>query len=120
MRTKYKAHVFVPSMRCSSIKAREKPKAILKGQKGKHTDSSQAVWAKGKGKHKTRFKAKKGQKGKRYTAEEASVHEIDANEGQWLESADISPYDTWQADSSSWDWTPEADWEESEGYYQDW
>ena len=72
------------------------------------------------GKHKAKFKAKKGQQGKGYTAEEASVPELEANEGQWLESGDISPYDTWQADSSSWDWTPEADWEEAEGYYQDW
>ena len=66
------------------------------------------------------FNSKKGQKGKGYTAEEASIPETEANASRWLEPADISPYDTWQADSSSWDWNAEADWEEAEAHYQDW
>ena len=37
-----------------------------------------ADWAKGKGKQNTKFKTKKGQKGRGYTAEEASVPESDA------------------------------------------
>ena len=60
-----------------------------------------AGWAKGKGKQKTKFKSKKGQKGKGYTAEEASFPETEFNEGHWPEPADISLDDTWQADSSS-------------------
>ena len=73
-----------------------------------------------KGKQNTKFKSKTGQTGKGYTAEEAILPETEANEGQWLEPTGISPYDTWQVDSSSWDWTAETDWEEVEGYYQDW
>ena len=57
---------------------------------------------------------------KGYTAEEASFPETEANEGQWLEPTDSSLYDTWQVDSSSWDWNAEADWEEAEVHFQDW
>ena len=97
-----KEDVSAPFMRCS-IKAKEKPKARQNAKKGKNKDPPPADWAKGKGKQKTKFKAKQGQKGKGYTAEEASLTEPEANEGQWLEPTDISPYDTWKVDSSSWD-----------------
>ena len=73
--------------------------------KGKNKDPFLADWATGKGEQNTKFKAKQGQTGKCYTAEVASVPELDASEGQWLEKYDASPYDTWQVDSSSWDWT---------------
>ena len=87
---------------------------------GNNNDPFSADWAKGKGKQKTKFNTKKGQKGKGYTAEEASVLEFDASESQWLEPTDISPHDTWQTDSSPWDWYADNDWEESEANYQDW
>ena len=77
-------------------------------------------WAKGKGKHTTKFKTKKGQKAKGHTAEEASIPESEAQD-QWPEPADTSIlYDTWQTDSSTLDWCPENDWEDAESNYQDW
>jgi hypothetical protein len=60
----------------------------------------------------------KGQKGKGYTAEEASLPDNEANEGQWPESVDTSQYDTWQAYGSIWDWTAEADWDEAEAHFK--
>jgi hypothetical protein len=54
-------------------------------------------------KQKTKFKTKKGQTGKGYTAEATSIPESDAQD-QWLEPSDTSlPHDTWQTDSSPWD-----------------
>ena len=94
-------------MRCS-IKGKGKAKGKSNIQNGKNKDPFSADWAKGKGKQKTKFRAKKGPKGKGYTAEEASVPELEANEGQRLEPTDISLYDTWQTDSSSWDWNAES------------
>ena len=81
-------------MRCNIKGEGNNAKGKSKGEKGKNKYPFPADWAKGNGKQKTKFKAKKGQPGKGYTAEEASVPELEANEGQWLESADISPYDT--------------------------
>ena len=95
-------------MRCNIKVKKEQPKANTKGKQGKNKDPFPADWAQGQGKEQTKFKSRKGQTGKGYTAEEASLLETEANEGQWLEPADILPYDTWQVDSSSWDWNAEA------------
>ena len=89
-------------MRCS-INAREKPLANKKDTKDKVKIHFLPIGQKEKEQQQTKFKAKKGQKGNGYTAEEASATEPEANEGQWLEPVDISPFDTWQADSFSWD-----------------
>ena len=91
-----------------------------KGQKGKNKYPCLADWATGKGKQKTKFKAKKRHKGNGYTVEEASVAESDAHD-QWLEPIDTSVlHDTWQTDSPIWDWYSENDWEEADANYQDW
>ena len=95
-------------------------KGQAQGQTGKIKEPFPADWAEGKGKQNTKFKTKKGQKGKGYTAEEASIPESDAQD-QWLEPVDTSTlHDTWQTDSSIWDWYPENDWEDAEANYQDW
>ena len=64
-------------MRCS-IKAREKQKANQKGQQGNNKYPFPADWANGKRKQHTKFKSKKGQKGKGSTAEEAIIPETEA------------------------------------------
>ena len=53
----------------------KKPKGKSKGQKGKNNTHVLPIGQKGQGKQKTKFKSKKGQKGKGYTAEEASLPE---------------------------------------------
>ena len=37
-----------------------------------------------------------------------------------LEPVDTSPYATWQAYVSIWDWTTDVDWDETAAHYQDW
>ena len=106
-----KEHMFVLSMRYSANqkdrKARAKNNFLLIGQKEKESIIPS-------------FKTKKGQKGKGHTAEEASIPESDAQD-QWLEPGDTSTlHDSWQTDSSIWDWYPENDWEDAEANYQDW
>ena len=92
----------------------------MKAPTGKGKEPFTADWAEGKGKQNTKSKATKGQKGKGYTAEEASVPESDAQD-QWLEPTDTSVlHDTWQTDSPIWDWYSENDWEEADANYQDW
>ena len=101
-------------------KTRGNTKGKSKVQKGKGKELFPLDWAQGKGKQNTKFKTKKGQKGKGYTAEEASVPESDAQD-QWLELVDTSVlHDTWQTDSPIWDWYSENDWEEVDANYQDW
>ena len=106
-------------MKCST-KLKDNPKEKPRHKKEKEHNHSLLIGQKGQGKQNTKFKTKKGQKGKGYTAEEASVLESDAQD-QWLESSETSVlHDTWQTDSPSWDWYLENDWEEADAKYQDW
>ena len=101
-------------------KGKGQTKGKVKAPEGKGKEPFPADWAKGQGKQKTKFKTKTGQKGKGYTAEEASIPESDAQD-QWLESVETSVlHDTWQTDSPIWDWYPENDCEEVYANYQDW
>ncbi len=104
-----------------------------KGGKGAHVLSIYEVQHKVKGSMNGTAKAQRRKtskepfrvewaQGKRkgYTAEEAITPESDAQD-QWLEPDDTSTlYDTWQTDSSAWDWYPENDWEDAEANYQNW
>ena len=98
-----------------------KTKGKAKGQKGKTKDPFPVDWmSKGKGRQKGKFKTQTGPKGRRYTAEEASLLDTDANENQWSDLLDASQYDTWQAECFTLDWNGHADWDEVDDHYQDW
>ena len=76
-------------------------------------EPSAADWAKGRGKSKGNAKPNKATTEKGNAAEDAPPPETENQDNQWLEPAGTSRHETWQADSSSWDWSAEAGWEYS-------
>ena len=89
-------------------------------RKGKRTQRKRKIaiscWL-GKRKRKAKYQV---QDQERTTRERLYLRRGKRHEGQWLELVDISLPDTWQTDSSPWDWYAENEWEEAAANYQDW
>ena len=91
-----------------------KAKGKSKGHKAKNKDPSLPIGQQTNESKSQNSSPGQDNKEKAIPQKRQAFSETEANEGQWLELADISPYDTWQVVSSSWDWNAEVVWEEAE------
>ena len=96
----------------------ERQKASPRGKQGRQNNPS--LWTGQKEKDNLRPRSNQTKKGKGCTAEEASIPEAETQNGRWQETAATSQYEKWQADGSTWDWSAEAGWDDSEAHDQDW